>query len=694
MKKFSTRQAMLSAMLMTAACGFTAVAADNSQSKLYRLPRITLVKAMRPYTNTLYTAGNHDVSTMRGHFLHKSGKDTIRSFEVNPAGFSFAIVEKGKKDFKAGNYSTTAENKGLSKFNVKKYGNPVALCFTPDARNMIVATDKAMYLCDARTMEPQERMGGSLLLPDYMTVSPTGQLMAAISGDKCVVYNMETKQPRKTLDPGAPVTDVQFSPDGQDLAVLTDDGVLTVYSTRSLEMRKMIDDLGQGLAFTYNFDGKYVAVATAPDHIDVVNLLNPSDREEFNPVGGVTDVAFITDADNNTMMAYNTIGAVEALRLYNLKPYYNKLINDEVEGRMADWLKMMPGETMDEYRARVSDESRNEQRRMFEYEITTKLAGNLLGGAAVSLGSYDRANGVLAVTFESMPTIFLPVPENEVTAFGSAADIVLDDVLFGVNPDDSFEIVYAAVTNRNNGKQYVFDNKNRATMNFMASDDAISIEALQQQQMEELRLQEVREQVLREAKQSNVISDNTNITVDSRIVPDYDGDGNKILNYLVTFTYDVAPGFSATEDFGPGKYHVGESGAATSMLKIVEKAFEGDLKQYIGQGKKVRVTLTGTADATPIVRGIPYDGSYGEFDNEPVYVDGQLSALTVDSKTPMKENPQLAFVRAMGVRDWLEKNIDGFKNLDKDYRYEVNVSKDKGSEFRRITAAFTFINAF
>lgn len=48
----------------------------------------------------------------------------------------------------------------------------------------------------------------------------------------------------------------------------------------------------------------------------------------------------------------------------------------------------------------------------------------------------------------------------------------------------------------------------------------------------------------------------------------------------------------------------------------------------------------------------------------------------------------------MGVKDFLEKNVEGYKDMNTDYRYDVNVSKDKGSSFRRITVDFTFIDAF
>lgn len=699
-KSLLTGSLCLSGLLLagTVAGVATAYAQDNSQeeSKIYKMPRKSTPTRLRPYSNTAYAADRNKVSTMRGDELLDLGKDTITCFEVNPSGINFLVIDKKKKGANAEIYSVEALKRRMAKFDAKKYGQPAAAAFTPDARNVIMATDRAIYICDARKLTPLARLANSPFVPDKMAVSPNGYFLVISKGDKCAIYNLENRTLRKEINAGAKITDYMFSPDSSDFAVLTDDGVLTIYSTRTFDMRKMIDELGEGIALTYNFDGKYIAVAESPDKIEVINLLNDRDREEFNPASGpgINDVVFITDSYDNSLLTYTALNTIEANRLMHLRPYYNKLINDEVDAMMADWLKMMPGETMEEYRARVNDQTRAEKRRMFEYEISTRLAGNLIGGSAISLGAYDRANGVLAINFSDMPTIFLPVPENEVTAFRSGSDVQLEDVLYGINPDDSFEIVYAKVLNRNNGKSYIFDNLGRATMDYMNNDDAISLETLQQQQMEELRLQELREKIMNEAKSQNVISDHTNITVNSRIVPEYDADGNRILNYLVNFTYTVDPEFSVQEDFGPGKYHVEESGAATSMLKIVKQAFEGDLAQYIGKSKKLRVSLTGTADATPIVHGIAYDGSYGDFDNEPVYVDGQLSAISADSRNLIKENPQLAFLRAIGVKNYLEKNVSKYNDIAKDYRYEVNVSRDKGSEHRRITASFTFVDAF
>ncbi len=520
--------------------------------------------------------------------------------------------------------------------------------------------------------------------------------LAVTDGSKVAVYNFEEKKLRKDWDFGVSVNDMVFNDDNTEFAVVTDDGVLNIYDTRNFLIKKTIDELGNALSCAYNFDGKYIAVATSPNIITIINLLDDSDRDFVDvPDGEMSEILFIPDSRKNTLLSYNSAKAINAKRMSKLEPYYAKLISDEVNLRMEEWMKMMPGETMEEYRARVTDESRARQRKLFEEEISTNLAGDPLSMAEVSLGKYDRSNSILAVGFTNMPTIYIPVPEEKVTTFTSADALEFKDVRYGVMENDNFEIIYAKIFNRNDGETYIYDNLDRKPLAFMDGDDnVVSIEIIQQQQMEEMRLQEIKQKVIEEAKMQNVISDHTNITVDSRVVSDFNANGEKILNYVVKFSYEVEPDFSVHEDFAPGKYHVEESGAAKSMLSIVKQAFENDLSQYVKDGKKLNVKIYGTADGSPIVRGIPYDGAYGDFDNEPVYQNGQLSGISVNTKDGIKQNEQLAFIRATGVKDYLEKNVDNLKNMKSDYNYYITVSEGKGGEFRRITTEFTFIDAF
>ncbi|MDE6787671.1 MAG: hypothetical protein K2J46_11630 [Muribaculaceae bacterium] len=154
------------------------------------------------------------------------------------------------------------------------------------------------------------------------------------------------------------------------------------------------------------------------------------------------------------------------------------------------------------------------------------------------------------------------------------------------------------------------------------------------------------------------------------------------------------PEFSAQEDFAAGKYRAEQSGAASSMLNIVKNAFEGDFANYVKSGKRLNVKISGTADASPIRNTIAYDGAYGDIENEPIYQDNKMSAITVTQKEGIKSNEQLAFLRAYGVKEFLDNNVQGLKDMDTNYTYNIGVSEGTGSEFRRINIEFTFVDAF
>lgn len=638
-------------------------------------------------------AGNK-VTTLRGDELLESGR-SIRDIKINPTGTSLIVLADEKKAPALTIFSSTEANNTLKKYNNKKEGIPSAMAYTPDAKRLVVTTPGKAKIYDPRALLFIEEFDIPYT-PTDAVISSNGYYLAITDGHNVNVYNFDGHNERKAWNFDGKVNKMAFSHDNDEFAVITDDGVVQIYDTRNFLSKKAIDDAGAGLAMSYNFDGKYMAVATAPDRITVFNLLDTEDRDTIAVEnGGMSDLEFISDFHYNTLLAYNAQNAVRVKRMTKLAPYYGKLINEQLNERMNEWMKMLPGETLEQYQARVNDSSREAQRKLFEAEITTSFANDLVNMATVSLGNYDRTNGVLAVEFDNMPTIFLNVPESDLGAFNNADYLEFNNAKYGVMPNDHFELIYAEVLNKADGKTYIFSNLDRVNLNYMTSDDnVVSLEIIQQQQMEEMRLQALREKIMAEAKQSNVLSDHTKITVDSRVVPDYDANGERILNYHVNFTYEVDPEFSAIEDFGPGKYRIEESGAASAMLRIVKEAFEGDFAQYIKDGKKLQVKLSGTADATPIHNGIAYDGSYGEFVDEPVYQNGRLTGMTVTSKTGIKQNEQLAFIRACAVKDHLLKNIDGLGKMNTDFSTYVSVSEDKGSEFRRITAEFTFIDAF
>ncbi len=693
---------LTAAAICVTAAGILTVNADEvaihevSQPKLtYNFPQKATPNKLLKYSSAFFTVFDNHVSTIQGSKYFDVEKNTLKYVDLSPSCSHYITVVKGKKENTALLYDFKQANTEIFRFKNKKIGNPTAATFTPDARNIVIATSTGLNIIEPKKYEVIDRMDLPFEVND-MVFSSNAYFLAVTDSTKVAVLNYADKKVRKDWDFGVKVNSMAFNHDDTELAVLTADGILSIYDTRTFVIKKTIDDLGQGISCDYNLDGKYISVATSPEIIAVINLVKDSDVDYIKiDEGDITYLTFLSDARNNTIMAFTSKDMVNAQRMTKLEPYYGKLISDQVNEKMNEWLKMMPGESMDEYRARVTDESRAKMRKLFEEEISTNLAGDPVAAAEVALGKYDRGNGILAIDFDNMPSIGLQVPETDLGAFKSASSLKFTDAKYGVMADDNFELIYAKVYNTENGQTYIYDNLDRVPLNFMDGDDnVVSLEIIQQQQMEEMKLQEIREKVYEEAKKSNIISDHTNITVDSRVEASYNANGDKILNYIVKFSYEVEPDFSVAEDFAPGKYHVAESGAASSMLAIVKEAFENDFSQYIKEGKQLKMKIYGTADAAPIVRGIPYDGTYGDFENEPVYRNSQLSNISVNSQEGIKQNEQLAFMRAMGVKNYLEKNVSNLNSMDTSHDVYIDVAEEKGGQFRRITTEFTFVDAF
>ena len=131
-----------------------------------------------------------------------------------------------------------------------------------------------------------------------------------------------------------------------------------------------------------------------------------------------------------------------------------------------------------------------------------------------------------------------------------------------------------------------------------------------------------------------------------------------------------------------------------SLMKIIKNAFEGNFAKYLSEGKQVKVTITGSDDASPIRRRIAYNGQYGEYTDEPYYKDGNLDNITVTKVTGITSNEQLALVRAASVKDYIEKNIATLKDTRNEYEYHVEIAKERGNEFCKIMVEFIIVDAF
>lgn len=665
---------------------------NNGAKQKYVYPQKVSPTGVDNYLFSTYYYNGKKTYNLRNSVLSSSG--VVSSMKINPAGSSFAIVQTKGKKTDVTIYDLWSANKVRHEFEEDM--TPVSLCYAPDAKSMVISdTNKELLFFDTRQYGLQNKMEIPFVA-ENIAISNNNYFIAASNGTTLNIWNLQSKELRKSITTDDKINCFAFSADNNLLAVLTADGKLSTYDTRTFFILQSYDAMGTAKYCYFHPEGKYIAVITGDNRISIVNLMDETDREYIdNTEGGITDARFLKNGRGEIFLAYNTVNSITYELMSKLSPNYSKLMGDELSDRMNTWMKMMPGETLEEYNLRVNDETRAEQMKLFEQEIATRMADNLVEKSDVTLGNYNPDSNVLALDFNTMPSIYLNVPAEDVSDFMNPGDLEFRNAVYGLTKNDKFELIYADVYNKASGKTYQYDNRNRESFDYMKSDDSfIPLSLVQQSNMDEIKLQEIKENIMNMAKQQKNISDHTKISVDAGIASEVDASGKKIMNYNINFSYEVEQGYSAQEDFGPGKYLTDQSGAAISMLAIMKTAFEKDFAQYVQAGKKLRVKITGMADASPINGKIAYNGVYGEFTDEPVYKDNDLSNITVTKESGVTQNDQLAFLRAVGVKEYLLQNIPAFSKMDSDYNYYIEVTKEKGSEYRRIGVAFTFVEAF
>ena len=650
------------------------------------------------YDNTSFAVfyfNGKDAYSNRGKVIFSG--DTIKDLKINPSFSTVASLEKTKKGstfaqtFKIGSQIVQQE-----RIKVKNQ-NLTALAYSADARQLAIATSAKQILFYDIIGKNLNSTVTSEITPQKLVFSGNNFFLAAIDGKTLEIWNVEKRTIRKAISFDSKVNDVTFADNNSKMLVVTADGKLMVYDTATFNLKNTIEDVGSALACQANNNGKYAYVLCSPSRICVINLLDPTERQFIdNADGGTSTIRGIYNYnDDSDFIIYNTSNALVYQQLEGLTPYFNKMMSGELNEKLNQWMKQMPGESLEEYTARVNEESRREMAMELEREIATKMAVGLLEQSDVTVGDYNTKTKKLTLHFNSMPDIFLDVPLGEIKSFDKSSRLEFRNVKYGLNPDDKFEIVYAEVYNPENGKTYIFDNLERKSLSYMMEDaNFVPIEVIQATSMEEIALESIKEDIISLAKQEQTISDKTHISVNTHADPAVDADGKNIINYNVEFTYEVEEEFSARDDFKPGHYHTEESGAAMSMLKIMKKAFENDFAKYIAEGKRVKIAIKGTADASPIARAIAYDGKYGEFDGEPVYKNKEMTNVSLNKKDGIATNDQLAFARAIGVQHYIEQELASFEKMNRNYEYHIEVSEQEGSKFRRISVQCTFIDAF
>ena len=639
----------------------------------------------------------------------------IRSFEVDPE-LNYArniTIQPGSQDCavitkkKAG--AELKSDKVPSAVYVKKSGAKVfnrfikdkvemlSIAYAPNGKRLAVGyANNSVNFYDTKKYELLTSFTPGIK-PALLALSVNEYFAAVTDGKSIEVWNVLDMNLRKKLQPSAKVNSISFSNDNSMMAVLTADGTATIYDTKTFNEVNTIKGLGEGIFCKFHPENKYLGVTTNRNTIVMLNLKDSDDKVEIKGEDGLNHFNYCSDYNdpNVLFLLYASGNDLVWEPLSSLKDNLGQMLLEKVNTKMNEWMKKRDDESMDEYRIRVNDETRAKQMLDFEHELATDMAGDIINRQNVKFGNYNTNSGLLAVDFDGLPSIMLDVPRDEIATIGAPSDLTFTNTVYAINDKDEFEVIYTEALNKQTGKKYVYDNLDRKSVTAMTLDeDFVPLELIQQSNMEEMILKDIKEKVMEKAKLENKITDHTHINVNTEVINDVDANGKKILNYKVGYNYEVEQDFVAKDDFASGRYKTSESNAAMSMLKIVEEAFSNDFAQYIKPGKRIKIKVSGSADAAPIHGTIPYDGCYGEYDNELCYKNGVLSKISVNKASGVTENEQLAFLRASGVKDYIANNITSLKDMVSDYEYNIELSDKKGGEYRRISVEFLFFDAF
>lgn len=663
--------------------------------------------------SVIYLSEDHMLYNLMNRAVYDS---PVYDFNINPTGASIAVVNKNAKNIvivsnreKNVILATIKGDKKTDPFDEKgRNGTPsvTAMTYSSDAREILAANDFGeiiTYSTDGYWTASVIEAGK---IYDHIAVSPNGYYIAAAHGSEMDIWDVDAADIKRIVRFAGKVNHVTFSPDSREIAVSCDTSGLQIVNAidhHRTEVTKGIQNVRQA---SFHPDGKYIAYAKA-DSIIVYNLINHrrafsagSIRIKGEPLDiPMSDIMALNFHSNNstTTLSHNTGDKVVFWDMSSLPPLYRSKLSEEVDKLMSDWIRQMDGESLEEYRVRVTDDNAARQKAMLLDQAATAIATQVIALEDPFISEeYDMENHTIDIKFEQLDAIKLEVPEEEFQEVREG-DLSYENPIYTLDDMDEFQLVYLEVVNRTTDKTYIFDERDYIIEDIEFEDDDIDfipVAMLQTVNMEMEVLQQQTQEIMEEKKQENVITDKTSITIDTEIESDFDSDGNKIYNYNLGYQYDVSEGFSYQEDFGPGKFIVTESNAAMTMLEAIRTALAGDMKKYVDQAKSIEITITGSADAIPVGR-ILYDGSCGEYVETPYYAKDELSSMTVTDETDIRNNEQLAFIRAASVKVWLENNVEELRaNSAKCvYNYRTEVSDVRGGEFRRIIVNIKFRDA-
>ena len=180
----------------------------------------------------------------------------------------------------------------------------------------------------------------------------------------------------------------------------------------------------------------------------------------------------------------------------------------------------------------------------------------------------------------------------------------------------------------------------------------------------------------------SIISDKNIATeVDIEVDTIFENDERvQIINFSFQPNRETAENIS---DYPSGVYKLESSKVSLYLSNVVKETIQKKILSFVDSSYIFLIRIKGTSDATKI-KGIRYKNEFGTKLKQNYTYEDREKIFRVTENSVIRQNNELAFLRTLGIRRFLEANIVELQNFHVNFEHYVEVSDEVGGTYRSI----------
>ncbi len=162
-------------------------------------------------------------------------------------------------------------------------------------------------------------------------------------------------------------------------------------------------------------------------------------------------------------------------------------------------------------------------------------------------------------------------------------------------------------------------------------------------------------------------------------------DENNLRFQVINFYFQpVGEEVAKITDYPSGTYNLESSNLSIYLVNIVKETLRKKILFYAEKSDSLLIKIRGMADAAKL-RGIRYKSEFGEKIEQEYYMGNEIKTFSILKNKIVKKNSELAVLRTIGIRKFLENTIEELQNFNVNFEHYVEISEEIGGKYRRVS---------